>query len=78
MIVGEVLPYQTADSNFYMTNGGTAGVTVPLNWRTDYVDSGTGLCDDGGPSEAPLEVPLQLRQQGLQERAPGRGQLLDG
>ena len=34
IMVGEVLPYQTADSNFYMLYGGTAGVTVPLNWKT--------------------------------------------
>ena len=34
IMVGEVLPYQTADSNFYMHNGCTFGTTVPINWKT--------------------------------------------
>lgn len=34
VIVGEVLPYQAADSNTFALNGSTAGVTIPLNWDT--------------------------------------------
>ncbi|WP_169977310.1 DUF1559 domain-containing protein [Tautonia rosea] len=34
IIVGETLPYQVADSNFYMNNGSTFGTTVPINWKT--------------------------------------------
>lgn len=34
LLVGEVLPYQTADSNFWMHNGCTFGTTVPINWKT--------------------------------------------
>jgi len=34
IIVGEVLPYQTADSNFWSFNGCTLGMTVPINWKT--------------------------------------------
>jgi prepilin-type N-terminal cleavage/methylation domain-containing protein/prepilin-type processing-associated H-X9-DG protein len=34
VLVGEMLPQQAADNNFYMFNGGTAGTTIPLNWDT--------------------------------------------
>ena len=34
IMVGETLPYQVADSNFYMNNGSTFGTTVPINWKT--------------------------------------------
>ncbi|MFO0908807.1 MAG: DUF1559 domain-containing protein [Isosphaeraceae bacterium] len=32
--VGEMLPFQAADSNFYMFNGSSAGTTIPPNWNT--------------------------------------------
>jgi prepilin-type N-terminal cleavage/methylation domain-containing protein/prepilin-type processing-associated H-X9-DG protein len=41
LIVGEVLPWQTADSNFWTFNGCTAGTTVPLNWQTNKM-----ICSD--------------------------------
>jgi prepilin-type N-terminal cleavage/methylation domain-containing protein/prepilin-type processing-associated H-X9-DG protein len=34
IMVGEVLPSEAADSNFYMHNGCTFGTTVPINWAT--------------------------------------------
>ena len=34
IMAGEVLPYQSADNNLYMLNGGTAGVTIPMNWNS--------------------------------------------
>jgi len=34
LMVGEVLPAQTADSNFWNNNGCTFGTTVPINWQT--------------------------------------------
>ncbi|QDV38421.1 DUF1559 domain-containing protein [Tautonia plasticadhaerens] len=35
IMVGETLPYQVADSNFYMHNGCSFGTTVPINWDTN-------------------------------------------
>ncbi len=35
ILVGEVLPYQAADTNFWHQNGGTAGTTVPINWNSN-------------------------------------------
>jgi prepilin-type N-terminal cleavage/methylation domain-containing protein/prepilin-type processing-associated H-X9-DG protein len=37
IMVGEMLPQQAADSNFYGLNGSTAGVTIPLNWNSSGV-----------------------------------------
>lgn len=34
IMVGEVVPAQTADSTFWMNTGGTFGTTVPINWQT--------------------------------------------
>jgi len=34
LLVGEVLPAQTADSDFWHHNGCTFGTTVPINWQT--------------------------------------------
>jgi prepilin-type processing-associated H-X9-DG protein len=34
IMVGEVIPAQTADSNFWNQNGCTFGTTVPINWQT--------------------------------------------
>jgi len=37
VLVGEVLPAQAADSNFYMLNGSCAGTTLPINLDTSGV-----------------------------------------
>jgi len=42
ILVGEVLPAQTADSNFWNFNGGTFGVTLPIN-----LDTSRTPCTDG-------------------------------
>jgi len=39
LLAGEVLPAQTADSNFYHHNGCTFGTTVPINWDTSLAPS---------------------------------------
>jgi prepilin-type N-terminal cleavage/methylation domain-containing protein/prepilin-type processing-associated H-X9-DG protein len=37
IIVGEVLPSNAADSNFWMQNGGYAGTTVPLGYNSNTI-----------------------------------------
>ena len=37
VIVGEVLPSNAADSNFWMQNGGYAGTTVPLGFNSNTI-----------------------------------------
>ncbi len=39
LMVGEVLPAQAADSNFWHHNGCTFGTTVPINWQTTEAPS---------------------------------------
>jgi prepilin-type processing-associated H-X9-DG protein len=37
IIVGEVIPQQSADINMYMLNGGTAGTIIPINYNSSGV-----------------------------------------
>ena len=37
IMVGEVLPIQTVDSNFWNENGGTGGTTIPINFNSNTV-----------------------------------------
>ncbi len=39
LLVGETLPAQVADSNFWHHNGCTLGTTVPINWNTSQAPS---------------------------------------
>jgi len=45
IMVGEVIPQQAADSNMYCLNGGTAGVTIPMNWNTAGVPGQYAGCN---------------------------------
>jgi len=44
LIVGEVIPSRDADSNFWHTNGGTAGTTVPLGWNSNTFPAADPAC----------------------------------
>ena len=44
ILVGEVLPYQTADLNFWNFDGSVAGTTIPINWNSNTVDPSTSPC----------------------------------
>jgi prepilin-type N-terminal cleavage/methylation domain-containing protein/prepilin-type processing-associated H-X9-DG protein len=44
IMVGEVLPIQSADSNFWNENGGTAGTTIPINWNSNTVPAADPSC----------------------------------
>jgi len=45
ILIGEVLPYRAADSNFWLLNGGLAGMTVPLNFNTNTVPASSPSCN---------------------------------
>jgi len=45
IIVGEVLPYRSADSNMYTKNGAIAGTTVPLGWDSNTTDPASAACN---------------------------------
>ena len=69
LIVGEVLPWQTADSNFWTFNGCTAGTTVPLNWQTNKM-----ICSDAaGPAfgSADWQCRFSYASKGFKSAHPG-------
>ena len=45
ILAGETLPTQSADSNFYNFNGGTAGTTIPMNWNSNTVPATSSACN---------------------------------
>src|SRR5205823_5220073 len=44
IIVGEVLPYQTNDSSFWLYTGMMAGTTVPINLNTNAIPASAPGC----------------------------------
>jgi len=41
---GEVLPVQSADSNFWNENGCCAGTTIPINWNSNTIAASDPSC----------------------------------
>ncbi len=71
LLVGEVIPSETADSNFYHHNGCTFGTTVPINWATPLV---TGV--DFGTSN--WKSRFSYASKGAKSRHPGGANFLFG
>jgi len=68
-LVGEVLPWQTADSNFWTFNGCTAGTTVPLNWQTPKT-----ICSDAAGAafgSADWQCRFSYASKGFKSAHPG-------
>jgi len=65
ILVGEVIPYQAADNNFWVTNGGTAGTTVPINFQSLY-NAALPDCNDGNWQS-------QIQPLGCRFRAAAKG-----
>jgi prepilin-type N-terminal cleavage/methylation domain-containing protein/prepilin-type processing-associated H-X9-DG protein len=47
IMVGEVIPIQAADSNFWNENGGCAGTTIPINWNSNTFPAADPACNHG-------------------------------
>jgi prepilin-type N-terminal cleavage/methylation domain-containing protein/prepilin-type processing-associated H-X9-DG protein len=45
IIVGEMLPSQNANAAFFVTNGGTAGTTIPLGWNSNSWPASDPICN---------------------------------
>jgi len=72
IIVGEVLPYQAADNNFWVTNGGTAGTTVPINFKSTFSASDPACNDGGWQSQVqPLGCRFRSAAKGFKSEHPG-------
>jgi prepilin-type N-terminal cleavage/methylation domain-containing protein/prepilin-type processing-associated H-X9-DG protein len=65
ILAGEVLPYQTADSNFWYFNGATVGMTVPINWQTKFTRCGVSF------GSADWQCRFSYASKGLKSEHPG-------
>jgi prepilin-type N-terminal cleavage/methylation domain-containing protein/prepilin-type processing-associated H-X9-DG protein len=70
ILVGEVLPVQTIDSNFWNENGGTAGVTIPINWNSNTVNPADPSCLNGW-SNGVLGCRFGAASKGFKSMHPG-------
>ena len=77
IIVGEVLPDQAADSNFWNENGGTAGTTIPhqLRTRTPF-PAADPACAPDGRSNAALGCRFGAASKGFKSQHPGGANFL--
>jgi prepilin-type N-terminal cleavage/methylation domain-containing protein/prepilin-type processing-associated H-X9-DG protein len=72
IIVGEVLPYRSGDSNMYGKNGCIAGTTVPLGWNANTTPSSASNCNGKWQnSVAPLGCRYGAAAKGFASEHPG-------
>src|SRR5262249_14893090 len=76
VLAGEVLPAQTADSNLYMLNGGTAGMTVPLNLDTSGVPGVYPGCVAGAWGTNVWGCRFSYASKGFKSKHPGGANFL--
>ncbi|QDV38423.1 DUF1559 family PulG-like putative transporter [Tautonia plasticadhaerens] len=77
LMVGEVLPYRSADSNFWHFNGSSAGTTVPLNWNSNTVPGNDPSCLNLWQSaSAPLGCRFGAAAKGFVSEHPGGANFL--
>jgi len=77
LMVGEVLPYRAADSNFWYFNGATAGTTVPLNWNSNSVPAKDPAClEHWQEPSAPLGCRFSAAAKGFASEHPGGANFL--
>jgi prepilin-type N-terminal cleavage/methylation domain-containing protein/prepilin-type processing-associated H-X9-DG protein len=75
IMVGEVLPVQTIDSNFWNENGGTAGTTIPINWNSNTVSPSDPSCLQGW-SNGVLGCRFGAASKGFKSMHPGGANFL--
>ena len=72
ILVGEVIPYEAADNNFWVTNGGTAGTTVPINFKSLYPATAADCNDGQWQSQVqPLGCRFRAAAKGFKSMHPG-------
>jgi prepilin-type processing-associated H-X9-DG protein len=77
LMVGEVLPYRAADSNFWYFNGATAGTTVPLNWNSNSVPARDPAClEHFQEPSTPLGCRFSTAAKGFASEHPGGANFL--
>ncbi len=72
ILVGEIIPSWAADANFWFQNGGLAGCTVPINWKSNTVDPADPACfNNWQSSTAPLGCRFGAAAKGFGSFHPG-------
>jgi prepilin-type processing-associated H-X9-DG protein len=72
LMVGEVIPVQAADSNFWNENGGCAGCTVPINWNSNTFPATDPSCAFNWQApNAPLGCRFSAAAKGFKSLHPG-------
>ena len=75
IMVGEVIPSQAADSNFWNENGGTAGTTIPINWNSNTIPAADPTCK-GQWQNAVLGCRFGAASKGFKSMHPGGANFL--
>jgi prepilin-type N-terminal cleavage/methylation domain-containing protein/prepilin-type processing-associated H-X9-DG protein len=70
IVLGEILPYQTADSNFWNFNGAVAGVTIPINWNSNTIDPSDPSCYNKW-QDSPVGCRFNYDSTGFKSAHPG-------
>jgi len=77
LLVGEVLPFRAADSNFYNQNGSTAGTTVPLGWNSNSYPASASNCNGNWQgASAPTGCRYSAAAKGFASLHPGGANFL--
>jgi prepilin-type N-terminal cleavage/methylation domain-containing protein/prepilin-type processing-associated H-X9-DG protein len=71
ILVGEVLPSDRAEINFYHGNGATAGLTVPLNFPSNTFPALNPACNNLYDQVVPLGCRFGSAGKGFKSRHPG-------
>jgi len=67
ILLGEVIPAQAADSNFWDHNGACFGTTIPINWQTLRP-----VCSDGATfGSADWQCRYSYASKGAKSKHPG-------
>jgi prepilin-type N-terminal cleavage/methylation domain-containing protein/prepilin-type processing-associated H-X9-DG protein len=77
ILVGEVLPYQTADLNFWNFNGSVAGTTIPINWNSNTVNPSSSTCYNHW-QDYPVGCRFDYDSTGFKSQHPGGANFLFG
>ena len=77
IMVGEVLPYQMADLNFWNFNGSVAGTTIPINWNSNTINPSNSTCYNHW-QDYPVGCRFDYDSTGFKGQHPGGANFLFG
>jgi prepilin-type N-terminal cleavage/methylation domain-containing protein/prepilin-type processing-associated H-X9-DG protein len=75
IMIGEVLPYQTADLNFWNFNGSVAGTTIPINWNSNTINPSDPTCYNKW-QDSPIGCRFNYDSTGFKSQHPGGANFL--